>query len=850
MSSALQAPSGAMSDGERWADASRLALAGAGADTPLGVRIARASRAAEALVASGRDAQADEVLGEICRAATASGDARAVARVELLLAWVAGLRDEDGRAEAHLAMARRRCAWPRTMRDRAWLVSVALARRAGRPPPVVRAGGATYHDAVDAAEAVQLEAELALERAARSRAAKQWGDACELLRRAADRALHAETPRLAVLVGIETALLEAARGDRGAAARWFRSAIELALERALARDAGRAMLRYAAFLARDPGGASADCAATWFARGRATLGAAATWRDRVAIQAGFCEVGHRLPDRCGGDTPSGIETFEEGEGSARPPAHRVDDRDRLRELLRVIGEADRAPDAAALEAAAPSLVARVVDADCAVMVLERRGKLVCVARFGGPLPEAEEGWRSAIAATIGGSSDAQASGCEQVTAVEPSRLGSSMVLPLRAGGLIGALYADRLRPRAAFSEPERELGSVAAQCIGLALGRLRAQEEERRALLRLEAATIAAAAGSGREQRRPQRIAAPRTRYRFRDLIGRSPALLTALEMARRAAELDGTALITGESGTGKEVLAQAIHSEGARADAPFVAINCASLPRDLLEAELFGYERGAFTGAKPDGNAGKFELAGRGTILLDEIGEMPLEMQPKLLRVLQERVVTRLGGNRELPVGARVIATTHRCLERLAAEGRFRTDLFYRLRVLVIELPSLRERREDISLLARHHLRRCAEQQRKRVVEVHPRVVDELETHDWPGNVRELANVMEAEVSVLPPDARVLERLATRIGDRRAPGASPAGAARPAQDASGAAAILPLEEVEKRAFLEALARCRNNVAKAAQALGVSKVTFYSRLRSWGMHPRDPALPSRREFSE
>jgi transcriptional regulator with PAS, ATPase and Fis domain len=165
-------------------------------------------------------------------------------------------------------------------------------------------------------------------------------------------------------------------------------------------------------------------------------------------------------------------------------------------------------------------------------------------------------------------------------------------------------------------------------------------------------------------------IAAPRTLYRFRDLIGRTPALLSALEMARRAAELDGTALITGESGTGKEVLAQAIHSEGARAGAPFVAINCASLPRDLLEAELFGYERGAFTGARPDGNAGKFELAGRGTILLDEIGEMPLEMQPKLLRVLQERVVTRLGGNRELPVAARVIATTHRCLERLACSS------------------------------------------------------------------------------------------------------------------------------------------------------------------------------------
>ncbi len=531
------------------------------------------------------------------------------------------------------------------------------------------------------------------------------------------------------------------------------------------------------------------------------------------------------------------------------PVHGVVDRDRLRELLRVIGEADRAAHAAALEAAAPSLVARVVEADCAALVLERRGKLVCAARFGGPVPEAEEGWRSAIAATIAGASDARPPSDQVIAPFGSSQLASSLVLPLRAGGLIGALYADRLRPGRAFSEPERELGALAAQCIGLAIGRLRAQEEERRALHRLEAAA-SSDAGIGHEHRRPQRIAASRTLYRFSDLIGRSPALLSALEMARRAAELDATVLVTGESGTGKEVLAQAIHSEGSRAAAPFVGMNCASLPRDLLEAELFGYERGAFTGAKPDGNAGKFELAGRGTILLDEIGEMPLEMQPQLLRVLQERVVTRLGGGRELAVGARVIATTHRSLERLAAEGRFRTDLFYRLRVLVIELPSLRERREDIALLARHHLRRCAEQQRKRVAELHPRVIEELEHHDWPGNVRELANAMEAEVSLLPPEVRVLERLATRVRDGRGPGASPGGAARPPQDASGAPPILPLEEVEKRAFLEALARCGNNVAKAAQALGVSKVTFYSRLRSWGMHPRDPAAPPRGEFSD
>src|SRR6185312_9593252 len=185
-----------------------------------------------------------------------------------------------------------------------------------------------------------------------------------------------------------------------------------------------------------------------------------------------------------------------------------------------------------------------------------------------------------------------------------------------------------------------------------------------------------------------------------------------------------------GESGTGKEIIAQAIHTAGARAAEPFVGVNVAALPRELLEAELFGYERGAFTGARSDGNLGKFELAGAGTILLDEIGEMPLDMQAKLLRVLQERVVVRLGGSVERPVHARVMATTHRDLQQLVDEGKFRMDLLFRLRVLSIELPPLRDRREDIRELALYHLARFAEQQRKRARELGPRVLDELEAY------------------------------------------------------------------------------------------------------------------------
>jgi transcriptional regulator with PAS, ATPase and Fis domain len=348
-----------------------------------------------------------------------------------------------------------------------------------------------------------------------------------------------------------------------------------------------------------------------------------------------------------------------------------------------------------------------------------------------------------------------------------------------------------------------------------------------------------------RAQKMAQRLSATRARYGFHDIQGKSPALEAAVAIARRAAPIDANVLITGESGTGKEVIAQAIHTAGPRAAEPFVGINVAAMPRELLEAELFGYERGAFTGARQEGNPGKLELAGDGTILLDEIGEMPLDTQAKLLRVLQDRLVTRLGGSAEIPVQARVIATTHRDLEELVDEGKFRMDLLYRLRVLAIRVPPLRDRPEDIQVLALTFLRRFAEQQRKRLREMGPHVTGELERYDWPGNVRELANVMEAEVSLAPPDVEVLERLVTRlVGRFRLPGAASTGEFRAIAQGEP---IVPLAEVEKRAFLSALEKL-GSVAKAAEALGVSKVTFYAKLRSWGMHPKDseaPVPPSR-----
>ena len=335
-----------------------------------------------------------------------------------------------------------------------------------------------------------------------------------------------------------------------------------------------------------------------------------------------------------------------------------------------------------------------------------------------------------------------------------------------------------------------------------------------------------------RAQRLAHRVTAARPRYEFGDILGESAPVRRALHVASRAAGVEASVLITGETGTGKEVFAQAIHTGSRRAAEPFVGLNCAAIPRELLEAELFGYERGAFTGARNDGNPGKFELAGEGTVLLDEIGDMPADMQAKLLRVLQERVVIRIGGSAERPVRARVIATTHKDIDGLVRAGRFRLDLLHRLKVLHIHLPPLRDRGADILLLAKAFLDRFANAQGKAVRGMSHGVHAALLGHSWPGNVRELANVMEREVSLLAPDAPVLPALHSSLQatDDCLPRDSYGG-----DDGT----ILPLAEVERRTFLRALGLCEGSVSRAAQALGVSKVTFYAKLRGWGMHPRD-----------
>ncbi|HEX5749432.1 MAG TPA: sigma 54-interacting transcriptional regulator [Archangium sp.] len=333
-------------------------------------------------------------------------------------------------------------------------------------------------------------------------------------------------------------------------------------------------------------------------------------------------------------------------------------------------------------------------------------------------------------------------------------------------------------------------------------------------------------------------------RFTFDDLVGREPAFLACLEEARLAARSDVPILITGESGTGKELLAQAIHRASPKASQPFVGINVAAFPRELLESELFGYERGAFTGARAGGNPGKFELASQGMILLDEIGDMPLEMQVKMLRVLQERTLQRLGGSRDTPLRARVVATTHRNLEVAVQEGTFRLDLFHRLRVVHLRLPPLRERRGDIPLLVERHLQRYASRVGRPPLRVSPQVMAALQAHDWPGNVRELVNLLEGAACLLPEGQEVIERLPSSVehlfqrrGEQRPPAAG--ASLPPAEDR-----VVPFDEVERRTFEHALRHCAGNVAQAAKALGVAKGTFYSKIRRYGLEAPRPSPAS------
>ena len=306
-------------------------------------------------------------------------------------------------------------------------------------------------------------------------------------------------------------------------------------------------------------------------------------------------------------------------------------------------------------------------------------------------------------------------------------------------------------------------------------------------------------------------------------LVGHAPAWQQAVERARRAAETDADVLIEAESGTGKELIARLIHRLSRRSAGPFVALNCAAVPEALLESELFGHARGAFTGAagtKP----GKFEMASGGTLLLDEVGEMPLLLQPKLLRALQEREFDRLGSNQVVHVDIRIVATTNRPLEEAVREGRFRSDLYYRLNVIPLALPALRERAEDIAELAEHFA--AMYRQPGNAVKLSPALLARLAEHAWPGNVRELANFVRRAIALSEREEIGLEA----FDHARVPPLSP----RSAEWKPG----LSLEVMEKQLLTMTLDATHGNRSRAAEMLGVSLRTVRNKIREHGLPAR------------
>ncbi len=311
-------------------------------------------------------------------------------------------------------------------------------------------------------------------------------------------------------------------------------------------------------------------------------------------------------------------------------------------------------------------------------------------------------------------------------------------------------------------------------------------------------------------------------KYSFANIIGNSSCLAACKNEAKLAAVSHSTVLLLGESGTGKDLFAQAVHNESDRRNKPFIAINCGAISRDLLGSELFGYVEGAFTGAKKGGSVGKFEMADGGTLFLDEIGEMSLEMQVLLLRVLQEKEVVRIGGHKVIPVDVRIIAATNKNLEEEVRKGTFRKDLYYRLNVISIKIPSLRKRKEDIELLVRNFTQQLNGRLNKRIKFISPALFEILERYDWPGNVRELQNVLERTIvrstgeTLLPeflPDELRVELVSETNKDS-----------------------LPLkEDVKKQALIRSIQESTGNFKAAARNLGISRSTLYRQLKKYNL---------------
>lgn len=313
-------------------------------------------------------------------------------------------------------------------------------------------------------------------------------------------------------------------------------------------------------------------------------------------------------------------------------------------------------------------------------------------------------------------------------------------------------------------------------------------------------------------------------RLGFETIVGQSKAMLTVFENARRAALATSTVLITGESGTGKELIAEAIHQNSPRKGKPFVTVNMAAVPEHLVESELFGHIKGAFTGAT-ESRVGRFEAANDGTLFIDEIGDFKLESQAKLLRVLENQKVTPIGSNDDREVNVRVVAATSRNLEQMVKDEEFREDLYYRLNVVNLRLPPLRERREDIALLVAHFLRQLCEQTDRELLSLSPELKEYLETHDWPGNVRQLRNCLESMIVLASDDTLTVEDLPAIVEN----GFSHVDHVEIPEGTK-------LDELEREAVVQALERHEGNRTHAAKSLGISVRTLQRKLKAWGIN--------------
>lgn len=383
----------------------------------------------------------------------------------------------------------------------------------------------------------------------------------------------------------------------------------------------------------------------------------------------------------------------------------------------------------------------------------------------------------------------------------------------------GAPFLQILKRKQAIMDEEATLrvGNVQKRCILSA------------SFIPEDKGVVCTLAETARMQKFAVRTAGTKAIYKFSDILGDSDLTVNAVQLAKVAAQSDITTLLLGESGTGKELFAHAIHNGSARKHAPFVVVNCGALPRDLVQSELFGYEAGAFTGAAKNGKPGKFELADGGTIFLDEIGEMPMEAQTNLLRLIQNKEVGRVGGTATKSVDVRIVAATNRNLNEAVERGTFRSDLFYRLSVLVINIPALRSRPSDIAALASHFLFKYASALNRPITGFSPEALLTLQRYPWPGNIRELENIIERAVNV-SKHSRITN--ADLPDSMLAPREDPRPERPLPRDESVSA---NLYQKECQTIIDTLTRCNGNIRLSAQELGIARSALYSKLARFGI---------------